>query len=465
MVAATVLVVGILGVLSLLDGSNAATTSTKAREGATNLAREVVEASRGVDYDSLDSTHLLAALQAQPQLADAAARSGWQVVRRNRTYTIKVTACAVDDGSADGYGSHAGSVPFCSDSTSTGTADANPDDYRRVTVDVSWRVAGKSGKVRQEATINNPGSAYASAVRTLTPNGMSLPYTVTSPSVTSITFTVQTSGIPSVVRWYQDNLYHGDATGSYTTYSFTWDISNVTDGTYVIGAQAFDADDESGATKAVTVTLNRYQPSTPTGFVGGRNGLVGLEFEWNPNAERDITGYRVYQMLGSSPNTATDTVVCTTSTADTNPTTCINATVPVGTAKYYVVALAPARAPATGTELSAPPTAANTLVVDNSNIAPNPPQNVTATRQDGMVMLSWQAPVDPAAGETGDTLRYFRIYRDGIAYANRVDTSGSGTATSWVDFNPGDQTHTYYVTSVDSHLAESVKAPLLGVTG
>src|SRR5215210_2091194 len=48
MMAALVLVVGVLGVLSLLDHANRATERTKHREAATNLAREVIEASRAV---------------------------------------------------------------------------------------------------------------------------------------------------------------------------------------------------------------------------------------------------------------------------------------------------------------------------------------------------------------------------------------------------------------------------------
>jgi Tfp pilus assembly protein PilV len=465
MVAATVLVVGVLGVLTLITGANAATASTRARENAVGLGREVLEAARGVGYDDLSTTALTTTLKTQPKLGDAdSSRSGWQVTRGTRTFTVTVTACAVDDGTADGFGAHSSAVPYCSDSTTAGTADANPDDYRRVTIDVTWRIAGKTGKVRQEATINNPGSAYASAVRSLVPStpALSPPYLVSSPLTTSIVFTAQTTGIPSFVRWYVDNLSHGNATGSATTWNFTWDLTGVVDGTYTIGAEAFDADNESGASRSVTVTLNRAAPQQPTGLVAGRNGSNGVEFEWNPNPERDITGYRVYQMVGSAPAPASDNSVCETSTGDANPTQCRNASAPNG--QYYVVALAPARPPATGTEKSATPTLAQTVLVDSTNVAPNAPQNVNASRQDALVTLTWSAPAAPAAGEATDTLRYYRIYRDGTAYANRVDTTGSGTATSWIDFNAGDTLHTYYVTAVDSHMAESPVAPTGGIT-
>jgi Tfp pilus assembly protein PilV len=468
MVAATVLVIGVLGVLTLVNGANAANASTRARENAVGLGREIVEAARASGYDDLSTAALPGKLQAQPNLADVdSTRAGWQVTRGSRTFTVALTACAVDDGSADGFGTHSAAVPFCADSTSTGSTDPNPDDYRRVDVDITWRIAGKSGKVRQEATINNPGSAYASAIRTLVPTtpALTAPYLVSNAATNSIVFTATTTGVPSFVRWYVDNLNHGNATGSATTWSFTWDLTGVVDGTYTIGAEAFDADNESGASRSVIVTLNRAAPQQPTGFVAGRNGSFGVEFEWNPNPERDITGYRVYQMVGATPAPASDTKVCETSTGDPNPTACRSTTAPMGGVyRYYVVALAPARPPSTGTELSATPTLAQTALVDSTNIAPNPPQNVNANRQDGMVTVSWSAPASPAAGEATDTLRYFRIYRDGTAYANRVDTTGSGTATSWIDFNAGDSLHTYYVTAVDSHLAESNPAPNGGVT-
>jgi Tfp pilus assembly protein PilV len=469
MVAATVLVVGVLGVLTLITGANAATASTRARENAVGLAREVLEAARGVGYDDLSTTALTTALQAQPKLGDAnSSRSGWQVTRGTRTFTVAVTACAVDDGTAgDGFGAHSSAVPYCSDSTTQGTADANPDDYRRVAVDVSWRIAGKTGRVRQEATINNPGSAYASAVRSLVMKTPALapPYLVSSPLTTSVVFTAQTTGIPSFVRWYVDNLSHGNATGSATTWDFTWDLNGVVDGTYTIGAEAFDADNESGASRSVTVTINRAAPQQPTGLAAGRNGSNGVEFEWNPNPERDITGYRVYQMVGAAPAPSSDTKVCETSTGDPNPTQCRSTTAPMtGSFRYYVVALGPARPPATGTEQSATPSVTQTVLVDSTNVAPNAPQNVNASRQDALVTLTWSAPAAPAAGEATDTLRYYRIYRDGTGYASRIDTTGSGAATSWIDFNAGDTLHTYYVTAVDSHMAESPVAPTGGIT-
>jgi type II secretory pathway pseudopilin PulG len=466
LVAAVVLMTGVLGVLTLLDGANAATSSTKAREGATSLARELIEASRGLSYADLSTAALAGKLQAQPQHADSSAAIGWQLDRRGRTYTVTAQGCVVDDGTApDGFGAHTG-LPMCAGSTQTGTGDANPDDYRRVTIDVSWETGGRSGRVRQEAVVNNPGSAFATSVRSLRPTTPALtePYYASSTyaSTPSIRFTATTGGAPAYVKWSVDNLVSGNATGSATNWSFDWQIDGVTDGTYVIGAQAFNSDNESGASQAVTVVLNRFAPAVPTGFVGGRNGAFGVELEWASNAERDVSGYRVYRYEGGS---AADTKVCETATTDALPTSCRDLTAPAtGSPRYYVVALAPARA-GTGVEESAHPTVAQMLSVSNSNLPPQAPQNVTATRVDDVVTLGWDDPPAPAAGESGDTLRYYRIYRDGVAYADRYDHTGQATTRTWTDRSPGAGTHTYYLTAVDSALAESPPTPTAGVVG
>ena len=45
-----VLLVGVLGTLTMIEGSLASTSRTTAREQATNLARDLVERSRQADY-------------------------------------------------------------------------------------------------------------------------------------------------------------------------------------------------------------------------------------------------------------------------------------------------------------------------------------------------------------------------------------------------------------------------------
>jgi prepilin-type N-terminal cleavage/methylation domain-containing protein len=465
MVAVLILVAGILGTLSLLDGANAATSRTKTREAATNLARELIESARAVPYPKLTTPEITTAMQDQPGLDDVNGATGWQIRRRNVLFTVTPIACSVDDSTAtgDGLGDHTDGY-FCSDSSAQGTTDSNPDDYKRLSFDVTWMDGSTVRKVRQEAVINNPGAALAPGIRTLTMTNPTVD-PITNPSVSTIAFEATTTSVPVVVRWSVGNVPQGDATGSNFTWNFTWNIASVDDGTYLIGARAFDKFGESGTTRSRTVVLNRFAPRTPAGFVAGRNGAIGVEFEWVPNTEPDVSGYRVYRVTGAAPSAA-DVVVCSTRTTDRLPTTCRDKDADAAPAElhYYVVAVAPARG-ATGDEESPRPTTlAQTGAVSNSNIPPNPPADLTATASgDGTITLTWPNPDSPPAGESDDTVRYYRIYRDGELYADRYDRTGSATDMTFVDTDPGPGTHTYSVTTVDSQLAESVHVTVQNV--
>lgn len=464
-VAATLLVVGVLGVLTLLNGANKASASTKAREGATNLAREAIEAARAVPYPELTPSRLESELTAQPGLEDASGAAGWNVRRRGITYTISSNVCSVDDGTVatDGFGNHSGGS-YCPDSTTTGTADSNPEDYKRVWIDVTWESGSETKTVRQQGVINNPGSAFAPAVRGLTANPAGP--TITNASLASVTFTATTSSRAEDFQWSLDGVTQGSATPtntSRTAWQFTWPIpSTVVDGTYEIGATAYDQFGQSGTSRTVTLQLNRYRPVMPSGFTGGRNPLwpsTGAgqfaEFEWDPNAERDILGYRVKRMVGILPS-VTDEVICDQTVEEpTSCTTYISSSLVLGQ-QFYVVAYAPARG-AAGLEESSVPLLPQTKYVGAAT-PPGPPENVTGVRDADGTTLSWTAPAD-------SDVRYYRIYRDdNSSFTTRVDRTGTGSDTAITDPNAGTTSHTYWLTAVDDNLAESAMAPPGGIT-
>jgi prepilin-type N-terminal cleavage/methylation domain-containing protein len=135
LVTMAILMVGIAGAIALIDGANARAVVTKEREAASALGREVLESARSVTYTKLTPNGVKAELQALPGLADSTpGTTAWTVERRNRTFTVAVSVCTVDD-QQDGYGDHSGGS-FCSAATPSG--DTNPDDYKRVTVDLEW---------------------------------------------------------------------------------------------------------------------------------------------------------------------------------------------------------------------------------------------------------------------------------------------------------------------------------------
>jgi prepilin-type N-terminal cleavage/methylation domain-containing protein len=122
MVAILILLVGVLGTVALAENGLSSTSRTGAREGATNLARDVVERSRQIAYTSMTASGGPAQLQAATPDAGALNGSSFPVTRRTTVYTVTVTVCSIDDPS-DGVG--VGDASFCnapSGPTGPGTA-------------------------------------------------------------------------------------------------------------------------------------------------------------------------------------------------------------------------------------------------------------------------------------------------------------------------------------------------------
>jgi len=122
MVALAMLLVGVLALLVMIEGSLSSTGRTTAREQATNIAREVVERSREVPYASTTTSAAAAAIAAKLPESPTVTSNRFDVRRRNVTYTVTITACSIDSPS-DGAG--VGDATFCNaPSASTGPGSA-----------------------------------------------------------------------------------------------------------------------------------------------------------------------------------------------------------------------------------------------------------------------------------------------------------------------------------------------------
>src|SRR4051794_28113508 len=122
MVALALLLVGVLALLVMIQGSLSSTSRTTAREQATNLARELVERSREVPYASTTTGRAAAAIAATLPESPTPISNSFEVRRRNVTYTVTVSACSIDSPS-DGAG--VGDATFCdAPSNSTGPGSA-----------------------------------------------------------------------------------------------------------------------------------------------------------------------------------------------------------------------------------------------------------------------------------------------------------------------------------------------------
>jgi hypothetical protein len=67
---------------------------------------------------------------------------------------------------------------------------------------------------------------------------------------------------------------------------------------------------------------------------------------------------------------------------------------------------------------------------------------------DGSKTLTWTAP------SSGNPVAFYRIYRDGVDYTKRYDTTGDATP-SYSDPSGDGIQHSYYITAVSTNLAES----------
>lgn len=473
MIAIFVLLVGVLGSVALVDAANRTSASTRAREGATNLARDVVEGMHNVPIKQMvrAGTNLPATLAANG-VGGTVTGGVWKVSRRNFTYTVQLTACAMDD-SQDGQGGQDPTFTWCSDSA-TGTADPNPLDYARVKVVVSWTAQGGTHQVTQSALINNTSSG--AAIVSVTTNPASTPPdqpAITSQATSTIGFIATTDEAATSADWFLNGTRQGTTTRGTGGTSFTWQwaigtstggapcspaATGVLDGTYLVGAQAYDSQGLSAGRRAVTVKLNRCPPMAPGGFRAVRPGLFPtVELYWNASPEADVIGYYAYRSNGNSSNFTKISDPTSGCYGLLKKPNCIEAD-PGGNVNYEVraVDLDPSGNPREGDY-----TASSSPVKDNQ---PNTPGSFASGGSTST--LTWTVPADSSKDSPADPIDYFRVYRDGQTVANRYDivdsTAATGATVNWTDLQPGSGSHTYYVTAVDSRGAES--AMTAGVT-
>jgi prepilin-type N-terminal cleavage/methylation domain-containing protein len=484
LVAIFVLLVGVLGVVSLVDGANAVTSKTRAREGGTNVARTIIEVSRSVRYRDLTAAELLDQLASRPGLADAKPAAGYTIRSRNVDYEVTLTVCSIDDPQ-DNLGAHTGPTTFCSDSDAlpagqTSGSDRNPDDYKRVRVTLNWTTRNVGQSITQTSAIINPVGGLGPSITSLTmtsPSSNSDPLLITSPLVHKADFLATTSTSAEGVTWSVGGEPQGSAAGSGLSWTFSWDLDEPNgqviyhDCTSVVQADAFDDQDRSGAPRAVTVVLNRHAPVASTGFGGGRNGTGDyVDLRWLPSPECDIRGYRVYRSLTSGQ--LGSPITCLNEAADV--TTELNCTdqAPNGSTYYYtVVGLdlppgggapregAPSAQVTVGAATAKPPAPANvTLCIGDGSASCLDAEGLPAPT--GALVVGW----DPSSDPNG--IQFYRIYRDGTGYANRYDTyfpDATNPGFAWFEFDMSNPPHTYRVSAVDGSFAESdLSGPVTG---
>ncbi len=169
MVAMIILLVGVLAMTQFITTGLASTQRTTAREQGTNLARDLLERSRQVSYDKTILGLAPEALRAALPDAGALSGSSFTVRRRNVNYAVTVTACSIDDPS-DGAG--VGNATFCLPPSGTpGDPSTPPPPAAAVNVLGIAVSAGGSLLNTVCSAVGNPAllSTLSSAVSTITP--------------------------------------------------------------------------------------------------------------------------------------------------------------------------------------------------------------------------------------------------------------------------------------------------------
>jgi type IV pilus modification protein PilV len=362
LVAMFLLAVGVLGVATMADSANLVSDTAKARVGATNLAREVLEDARAFDYAELTGTVPAGGSSTTLQsdivkigLNDAdASTAGWQIKRRGITYNMSVFTCVLDDvhdgaraavplGGTDVNAAG----PYCAGSTDPATGnqrvDKNPDDYRKVEVSVTWTVngrapncAGAAGTITSPATaglgracvtqtelIPNPSGGLGPAVKSVVRAGPS--NGPVEGDVDHVDMTATTASPAGSVTWTADDGATGTATQADTNgtvWNFTWPLSATDrDGPHTVTAQAFLLT-AGGVPKDGPVSLNRFIPGVPARDGGGLDTRQGTSnpaaaISWLQIQANDLIGYTVYRArIGNTSPVLTgpnaDTPVCST---------------------------------------------------------------------------------------------------------------------------------------------------------
>jgi Tfp pilus assembly protein PilV len=467
LMAAVILIVGVTAMFGLLDSSVKASYQTRVREGATSLAREIIEDARTIPYAELSPTTITKELEKKKGLETI--ESGF-ISRRGSetqqaiTYTVTVSECAIDDPK-NGYGVHKDKTLFCSDSQTEGSAVTQPEDLKRITVEVTWSALGRTPGVKQVETLTAAGEAVglgAIELHLVEPpssynKNSTAPVITTEPASKELAFSVKAPVTATAVSWSLDGTTQTPAplkSGSSEEWTFSWPITGLSDGTYQVSAQAVSAAGVYGPPISIPVTLIRGVPVAPKPVKGGFNkvykgGVLSevAEFQWPANTERNVIGYRVNR-AGSEVCPGGGELSLATSCIDFNPPT--PRTAPEAQRTYSIAALYRDANGVVqeGTKAS--------FTLSSTPETPNAPTGLKLKKEaNGSVTLTWTAP----SGEVA----FYRIYRGSKNYTSRYAVAFPPTPT-YTDTD-ATEPHRYWVTAVSSTLTESWPSPEEWVEG
>jgi hypothetical protein len=337
--------------------------------------------------------------------------------------------------------------------------DTQPEDLKRITATTSWTYQGKTSSVKQVETLTVAAGAVglnATNLEMTSPTQSTAPL-ITTAATETLTFKFLAPKTATGTTWSLEGSEQTPAptlkASSTEEWTFSWTISNpaqhvyVSDGTYVISAQAINSTGVLGPPVSISVTLLRGKPAAPAHIVGGFNTVysngvakeVG-ELEWQANSERNVIGYRVHS--GSE-------LVCPANVETLSlATSCIDLNLPSPKPSERTYRVNALYRDSSGVVQEGEP--GTLLVTTAASTAPGPVGNFNAAEQpDGSMKLTWTAPT------TGPAPAFYRIYRGSINYTSRYDVSSTTEYTDTGAIAKGSEELKYWVTAVSPTLTES----------
>jgi Tfp pilus assembly protein PilV len=315
MVAAVILSAGVLGVFVMVETADRVNAQNSARATANSIARELLEDARSKPFATIGAVNWI-----DPALEGLNGRTGnvtspgphearVNVKRDEITYAIKVADCTVDEA-RDGYGGHSVAANWCSDSGTTGAADGQPEDLKRVAVEMTWTAPnGKVEELYQTATFGSGGQVIGPTLTDLT---------ITAPPVTDqnnpvittnpvnpagiVRFLGTSPGAADMKFFVEGVEQQTNVSGGNGSWTLDWNVTAVPDGVYSISAVAIDALGARGAPRIKNVRLARGVPTAPANITGGYNYVwvadvktLAVELMWDASPDGSVTGYEVWK--------------------------------------------------------------------------------------------------------------------------------------------------------------------------